>query len=445
MFLLLLLVSHECIVTANHIRQGVKTQQHLRMQDMLFDLVEFSSNIDGGDSVFDSLVEVDETNGMTAMTAQRATDEVKEIHKSLKEGFAFKNSPVLEDLSRLETIPNDKVLSATELRNHRSAISALLEKAFSGQRYLVKSKDSDLSTGKILDSEKSIEKALNFQGVAASVLYGFVDGFLGGMVTDIREGWSEDECRGEYVHVRRNVSFQFKEVLRKAKHFWHTISRLHKHIWTSVGRKHMLAALKTLLQAVTKVLRSTWRFAMSCPITKTISVILGVMVAMTVLNIVFIKVGLIALPVIIKLVGVLLGLYFAVDYMKDTAIEIWQEVKKIKSHTCHVGCKKTLIEKSAALVGTITEVILLGGLGDLKKVKLKANKPDVKNLLKKYKIEFDSDLFDSMNTVQKTARNARKGFKTKLKTLSKKMGYDSFTGADDFRSAKPEDFDDTYI
>ena len=222
-------------------------------------------------------------------------------------------------------------------------------------------------------------------------------------MTDIREGWNEEECQGEYVHVKRNVSTQFKKVLRRAKHFWHTISRLHRHAGALPAENNLVTAWKTLLKALTSVLRSTWKFAMSCPITKTISVILGVMVAMIVLNIVFIKIGLLALPVIIKLVGILLGLYFAGDYMKDTAIEIWQEVKKIKSHKCHYSCKKKLTEKSAAFIGTLVEVILLGGLGDLKKVKIKANK-QVRNLLKKYKIEFDSDLFDSMNTIQKTAK-----------------------------------------
>ena len=52
-----------------------------------------------------------------------------------------------------------------------------------------------------------------------------------------------------------------------------------------------------------------------------------------------------------------------------------------------------------------------------------------------------------MNTIQKTARSARKGFRAKIKHLAKKIGYDGFTCADDYRSAKPipkpEDFDDT--
>ena len=122
------------------------------MRDMLFDLVEFSGDVDGDESVFDNFLEVEETNGMTVMTAQRATDEIKEIHKSLKEGFAFKNSPILGDLSRLEAIPQGKVLSSGELIVTEYNFS-FIEKAFSGGKFLAKLKESDLDTGKILDNE----------------------------------------------------------------------------------------------------------------------------------------------------------------------------------------------------------------------------------------------------------------------------------------------------
>ena len=41
-----------------------------------------------------------------------------------------------------------------------------------------------------------------------------------------------------------------------------------------------------------------------------------------------------------KVDGGLVGLYYAFDYMKDTVIEIYKEIKKVKSGTCNVACKK---------------------------------------------------------------------------------------------------------
>merc|ERR1712178_428144 len=101
---------------------------------------------------------------------------------------------------------------------------------------------------------------------------------------------------------------------------------------------------------------------MACPATKIIGMVLGAIVAMVVFNMAFIAAGWVVIPLLVKLVGGLVGLYFAFDYMKKTVIEIYKEIKKVKSGTCYVACKKRLIEKSSAMLGAIAEVILLGGL-----------------------------------------------------------------------------------
>ena len=59
---------------------------------------------DGDD--FTSFLEVEDMQGMSA--EQYATHEIKEMHKSLKEGFSFKNSPILEELKELNNIPESQ-------------------------------------------------------------------------------------------------------------------------------------------------------------------------------------------------------------------------------------------------------------------------------------------------------------------------------------------------
>ena len=72
---------------------------------------------DGDD--FTSFLEVEDMQGMSA--EQYATHEIKEMHKSLKEGFSFKNSPILEELKELNNIPeSQKVLSLDQLKKHRN-------------------------------------------------------------------------------------------------------------------------------------------------------------------------------------------------------------------------------------------------------------------------------------------------------------------------------------
>merc|ERR1712054_450289 len=99
--------------------------------------------------------------------------------------------------------------------------------------------------------------------------------------------------------------------------------------------------------------------------------------------------------------GGLMGLYFAFDYMKATVIEIYKEIKKVRSGTCNVACKKKLIEKSSAMLGAIAEVILLGGLGDFAKV---SKNPAAKSLFKKYKIQMSPTLIDDINVLKKAAK-----------------------------------------
>ena len=146
MLFLLLLVSHECITAATRIRQGVMVQKQLEMHDTLFSLVKLGEDLGIDNDNFESFMEVEETNGMSVEGAKRATTEIRSIHKSLKEGFTFKNSPILDDLNDMEMIPEDKVLSPMEVKDHREAISSLLEKAMSKMEFFGFGKSSKSSS-----------------------------------------------------------------------------------------------------------------------------------------------------------------------------------------------------------------------------------------------------------------------------------------------------------
>eukprot|EP00943_MAST-04B_sp_MAST-4B-sp1_P001329 g1329.t1 len=433
-----------------------------------------------------SFLEVQDMQGMT--TDEYATHEIREIHKSLKESFSFKNSPILNDLKQLKEIPHGNVLLPNELKAHREEISMLLEKAMSMKRWgfgkaaaktatsskktslgecerttwgtcgkhsecrpdksnpcrgecmcdtdglnackcvakgtiarLAEKKElAKVDTGTILDAEKNIEKALTVKGVGVSVLFGFVDGFLGGMATDIKEGWKDGACQD-----RSEIGSRFKYVLRKAKHFWHAIKSIHKKVWTSAGRRHLINAVKALLKALAVALKSVWKFATTCPATKMIGLILGIIVVMVLLNMAFIAAGYVVIPLLIKLVGGLIGLYGSFDYMKDTVIDIYRAVRILMAGKCTTSCKKTLIEKSSAMVGAIVEVILLGGLGDFAKV---SKTPAATGLFKRYKIKPSDSFISDMKTLKKSATNAKKGVKTSIKKLGRRVSAVKETG-----------------
>ena len=55
--------------------------------------------------------------------------------------------------------------------------------------------------------------------VTKSVLFGFVDGFLGGIATEFKNKLKDESCQ-DRSEMKKNV----ENILRKAKHLWHHIT-----------------------------------------------------------------------------------------------------------------------------------------------------------------------------------------------------------------------------
>ena len=125
LFYLVLLISHEGITVATNIRQTVGLRKNIQLSTSLNNMVDMMDSID-----VDSFLEVEDMHGMSAEAY--GTLEMIEMHKSLKEGFSFEHSPILKDLNSLKEIPENKILSPSELKGHREDVSVLLEKAMTG-------------------------------------------------------------------------------------------------------------------------------------------------------------------------------------------------------------------------------------------------------------------------------------------------------------------------
>ena len=261
-FYLALLVSHEGITVASNIRQTIGLQKGAELSSSLTNMVQMMENVD-----VDSFLEVEDMHGMSAEAY--GTMEMIEMHKSLKEGFSFEHSPILEDLKSLKEIPENKVLSPSELKQHREDVSVLLEKAMSSssmglfgkameglEKTSTKTSSSlgscertgwstcgkhsdcrpdkddpcrgecicdtdginececvakgtneklelkNLDTGKALAHTKEIDKALTVKGAIGAALFGFVDGFLSGMASELRDAFEDPKCHGGNVRAK---------------------------------------------------------------------------------------------------------------------------------------------------------------------------------------------------------------------------------------------------
>ena len=79
---------------------------------------------------------------------------------------------------------------------------------------------ANVDTGTI-SSLPAHQKALTVKDIGVAFLFGFVDGFLGGMVTDVKEGWKDG-----HVKIDRRLAKSLNIFCVTQKHLWHAIKKL---------------------------------------------------------------------------------------------------------------------------------------------------------------------------------------------------------------------------
>jgi hypothetical protein len=463
LFYLVLLISHEGITVATNIRQTVGLRKNIQLSTSLNNMVNMMDSID-----VDSFLEVEDMHGMSAEAY--GTLEMIEMHKSLKEGFSFEHSPILKDLNSLKEIPENKILSPSELKGHREDVSVLLEKAMTGWGWsgskatakVVTKKDkasllgecersttftcgkhsdcrplksnpckgecicdddganececvakgttatAKVDADKALAHTKEIDKALSVKGAIGAALFGFVDGFLSGMASELRTAFEDPKCDGGNVHTK------LKHVIHKFKHMWSHMKKVHKKVWTSEGRKHIIHSVKEFIKSLVDLLKEGMKYMWQCPGTKMLVVMVGMIAAMLIMNMVFMALGYVVIPIIIKYAGMIMGLYFSFQYMKNKVVSLYQGTKKMIADDCDDTCQKKMIEDSFGMVGAVTEIIVMSGLDKVLKIKADKAKP----FFKRYGLEFHPEFKSDMKILGDAAMNAKDGIKNGWKKIN---------------------------
>eukprot|EP00943_MAST-04B_sp_MAST-4B-sp1_P008392 g8392.t1 len=418
-----------------------------------------------------SFLEVQDMQGMS--TEQYATHEIKEIHKSLKEGFSFKESPIINDLKNLKEVPEGKKLSPSELKEHREEISVLLEKAMSMkmessllvlevpevqgdckrtnvfstcnthsecrsdknnpcegecmcdtdgineckcvekgtvERLREKEELSKVDTGKILDSEKTIEKALTIKGSIAAAIFGFFDGFFSGMASEIRTAFEDPTCKNT------NIGEKLKTVLQKLKFMWNTMKKIHRKVWTDTGRNHLIKSIQLFVIALIDFVKESKLYISGCAGMKMIKSTINMILGLLLFNIILLKLGMIVIPLILKYAGIILGLFFSFKYMKDKVISLYKRTKKIKNKSCNYDCKIGTIEDSFGIVGAIAEIVLLSGLDKVLQIDADVAKP----IFKKFNVKFHPNFKNDMKVLKNAATKCKSGVKKFFGILTNK-------------------------
>jgi hypothetical protein len=228
-----------------------------------------------------------------------------------------------------------------------------------------------------LNDEKNIDGALTFKGGAVEGIYGLIDGFLGGTFSDIRTPWNNNpQC----LQMRDDFSGGMKEVIHSFKVLLHTVRRqTGKVLFEKAARTKMKEAIKTAVKAIVEFLKSVTPGLWKCPATRLIMILLGVFAAAIRINmLMFAYLGPV-IPIIIKWVGAIIGLYFSFSYLKGAFGKLKKNLLLKRDNKCSLDCKKKITFNSFAIVGCLLEVVLMGAVADVFKIKQLKISPSLKH------------------------------------------------------------------
>ena len=274
---------------------------------------------------------------------------------------------------------------------------------------------------KALDNTHAIGKSLTLPGAAFSGVFGFVDGFLGGMMSDIIEPWNTDQkCKD----LKEDFSDGLRKVVHSFKHLLHSLRHNCKRILTSrEARRNVLRAIKKVLRELLDFLASVSSGLWHCPATKMIG-ITGIISAAIAANVAFLAAGLVVVPLIIKWVGAMVGLYFSFEYLMATGKTLARNVAKARRRNmCRKSCKEAIVEKSFAIAGCLTEVVVMGAIGDIISFG-RANPAKVAaagSKSSKFKVRFNDDLIHDLRVLKVAAINAKHKTVGKFSSLASKF------------------------
>ena len=156
---------------------------------------------------------------------------------------------------------------------------------------------------------------MRIKDVLGSILFGFVDGFFSGMATDLYDDWNDEDSACQDKQKRDNVSKKFAELWEKLKEFL-------RNTWpprpfNGEWRQQFMDSFRNFLRALWGALCAITEFALSCPTTIKLGTIILVISVMAAVTLFIILAGLVIIPLIIKIIGIITGIFFFIRVYQE--------------------------------------------------------------------------------------------------------------------------------
>ena len=218
-----------------------------------------------------------------------------------------------------------------------------------------------------LDDEKNIDQAFTFNGAAVEGVYGLLDGFLGGSISDMRTPWNKN---AHCLQLRDDFSGGMRDIIHTVKVLLHTVRRESSHVlFERAARKRLKESVKTALGSFVEFFKTVTPGMWECPATRLVIVTVGVIAAAIRVNMIAFALLGAVVPIMIKWVGAIIGLYFSFQYLRGAFRNLQTNLRLKRSRKCDLECKKKITFNSFAIVGCLLEVVLMGAVSNLFNVK----------------------------------------------------------------------------
>ena len=209
--------------------------------------------------------------------------------------------------------------------------------------------DDTLSTG------ASDVQHLTSIHVVKSLFYGLLNGFFAGMMDDMSDDFNDESCD------TTGIKTSFKDLAGKLAGMWDTVVDAWKHVWTDEGRDQLADAVKLTFISLKNMFGAMFQYVVTCRGMKTILFMVGIISVAFALNALIIAMGLVVIPIIIKLAGIILEIVTSVPYLAGLIKQVLAQIKLVVKGACKLDCKRMFIQSFAEVIGFFAQVILMSG------------------------------------------------------------------------------------
>eukprot|EP00943_MAST-04B_sp_MAST-4B-sp1_P003695 g3695.t1 len=339
---------------------------------------------------------------------------ILDLRETLKNTFTFQNSPMLDDIESLTPVSPSflELPSKQQIDSHYSEITSFLEKA------MTKVSRAGSKLEGVLTTVEAFESRVNLTDYAWSAVFGLINGFFSGMASDFRDNYKSPLCQDGL----RSIGLETKAVTHAFKKLWHTAkAKSLKAIVSKTSRQILKGSLKHFLRAIYKFIRAVSNYLWTCEATKPLVTFGFIISGAFALNLLLLSFSvLMPLTVVVKIVGMIAGLYFAAGFFLDTTKTLFGRIKKYRHGKCDAECKQGLIENVFELIGCAIEVVLLGGVTEI--VKFSKSGAAAKGL-KSLKIELHPTIADDLKVLANYARSGKNKIKVAINSLDFKTKF----------------------